>query len=323
MNLRLGLPWILLACGALLAPTPARGDDATPPDANDSAKVFADAVKTFKAGRAKDALPSFERVAAATKSPNAELYVGYCLAELGRHREAHKAFSLTIRYALALKDPRYEAARESAQDQVLGLNLRLARLVLSFVDAPAGLNVLVDEQPVPADELGSPIVLDPGAHHIRATADGAQPIERDETIEAGGSKTLTLSFAKNTANPEKTVVVLPSRSSESTLRMLGFVTGGVAVAGLSVFAITGLKARSIHSQLESECARGCSDASHLDMVGRGKSMQTVANVSLAIGAVSAAASATLLYFGYRQTSTPEAAVAVEPGGLSLHYRGTF
>ena len=306
-----------------MTPARARGADATSPDATESAKVFADAVKAFKAANAKEALPNFERVAASTKSPNAQLYVGYCLAELGRHREAHKAFSLTIQYALALKDRRYDATREAAQEQVLALNLRLAKLVLSFVDAPPSLSVLVDGDPVPANELGSPIVLEPGAHHIRATADGAPPIERDETIEAGGSKTLTLSFPKI---PEKSPTPEPfrlTRNNDGTLRMLGFVSGGVAVAGLSVFAITGLKARSIHSQLESECPHGCSDANHLDLVGRGKSMQTVANVSLAIGAVSAAASATLLYFGYRQSGSAEASVAVERGGLSLQYRGAF
>lgn len=306
-----------------MTPARAHAADAAGPDATESAKVFANAVKTFKAGNAKEALPNFERVAASTKSPNAQLYVGYCLADLGRHREAHKAFSLTIQYALALKDRRYDAAREAAQDQVLALNLRLAKLVLSFVDAPPSLSVLVDGDPVPADELGSPIVLEPGAHHVRATAEGVQPIERDETIEAGGSKTLTLSFAKS---PEKAVVpevARAPRGNDGTLRMLGFVSGGVAVAGLSVFAITGLKARSIHSQLESECPHGCSDAHHLDLVGRGKSMQTVANVSLAIGAVSAAASATLLYFGYRQGGSAETSVAVERGGFSLLYRGSF
>lgn len=314
----------LIGCGAWLTPARADAADEATTEIQDTARTFSDAVKSFKAGRAEEALPRFEQLAAATSSPNAELYVGYCLLELGRLREAHNAFSLTIRYALASSDSRYDAARDAAQEQVLGLNLRLAKLVLSFVDAPPSLRVVVDDQAVPTEELGSPMVLDPGVHRIRATADGSEPILREETIEAGSSKTLTLSFVKNTPPPEPPPPPAPApRTSGSTLRMAGFVSGGIAVAGFSVFAITGLKARSLHSELESECARGCSDAEHLDMVGRGKSMQTVANVSLAIGAVSAAASATLLYFGYRQRDSAEPSIAVQRDGLTLHYRGTF
>lgn len=292
-------------------------------ESSESSKVFAEAVKSFKAGNAADALPKFQQLAATTKSPNAALYVGYCLMELGRQREAHRAFSLTIRYALAMNDPRYDAARDAAQEQVLALNLRLAKLVLSFVDPPASLRVFVDDALVPAEDLGSPIVLEPGRHHVRATADGAHPIERDESIEAGGSKTLTLSFAKEQAAPSALPPALAPRSEGSTLRMLGFVSGGVAVAGLTVFAITGMKARSIHAQLENECPRGCSDPDHLDLVGRGKSMQAVANISLAIGTVSALAAGSLLYFGYQRSSTAEPSIAFHRGGMTLQYRGTF
>ncbi|MGC4091168.1 MAG: hypothetical protein QM756_25490 [Polyangiaceae bacterium] len=304
--------------------TPARAQEQPAPEASDSAKTFADAVKLYKSGQAEQALPVFENLASATQSPNAQLYVGYCLADLGRHREAHRAFSLTIQYALATNDARYEATREAAQSQVLTLNLRLAKLVLSFVETPPGLVVKVDDSVVETAQLGTPLVLEPGAHHIEATADGLTPISRDEQIEAGGSKTLTLSFAKPEAKPLVVAPkVTPARDDGNTLRMLGFVAGGVAVAGLSVFTVTGLKAQSIHNQLQNECAKGCSDPEHLDLVGSGKSMQTVANVSLAIGAVSALGSASLLYFGYKRTGSAEPSIAFNPGGVTLHYRGTF
>lgn len=293
-------------------------------DANDSAKAFADAVKLFKAGQAERALPSFEQLAASTKSPNAQLYVGYCLMDLGRHRAAHRAFSRTIQSALALNDARYDAAREAAQEQVLALNLRLAKLVLSFVETPPTLVVKVDDERVAASELGSPLVLEPGAHHIEASADGLAPLIRDETIEAGGSKTLTLSFSKaDHEEPKPAAALPPPKDGGATLRTLGFVAGGVAVAGLTVFTVTGLKARSIHAQLEDECPQGCSDPAHLDLVGRGKSMQTAANVSLAVGGVGAVAGATLLFLGFRQGASAEPSIAFNRNGVTLHYRGRF
>ncbi|MFZ5896232.1 MAG: hypothetical protein ACOY0T_34575 [Myxococcota bacterium] len=323
-SLRIRFAPVLLCCAALFCAEYAEADEPVVNEASDSVKTFAEAVKLFKAGNAEQALPLFERLASATQSPNAQLYVGYCLSELGRHREAHRAFSLTIQYALAQKDERYEATREAAQEQVLALNLRLAKLVLSFVETPPSLLVKVDGVLIDPSLLGSPLVLEPGEHHIAASADGVVPIERRETIEAGGSKTLTLSFSK----PESKPVVMPkpvaARSDGgSSLRMLGFVSGGVAVAGLSVFVVTGLKTRSINNELANECPKGCADPEHLDLVGRGKSMQTVANVSLAVGAVGALASASLLYLGYRNTGSAEPSIAFHPGGMSLRYRGTF
>jgi hypothetical protein len=292
-------------------------------EGSDSAKAFADAVKLFKAGQAERALPVFEQLARSTPSPNAKLYVGYCLMDLGRYPAAHRAFSLTIQSALALKDNRYDGAREAAQEQVLALNLRLAKLVLSFVETPPTLVVKVDDAIVDPSELGSALVLEPGSHHIEARAEGLVPLVRDETIEAGGSKTLTLSFAKPAIEEPKPLVALPRRPDGGTLRTLGFVAGGVAVAGLSVFAVTALKAQSIHSDLEDECPRGCSDPNHVDLVGRGKSMQTVANVSLAVGALGALGSASLLYLGYRQGASAEPSIALNSSGVTLRYRGTF
>ncbi|HET9953127.1 MAG TPA: hypothetical protein VFQ61_01415 [Polyangiaceae bacterium] len=292
--------------------------------------LYAEAIKSFKAGEAAKALPMFERVVGLTQSPNAELYVGYCLVELNRYPEAYRAFSAAMQHATALADAqgvsKYDATREAAENQLLALNLRVAKLILSFVDMPEDLVVRVDDVAIDVAELGSPIVLQPGLHRVEALSNGHQAILREVQIETGGSKTLTLALGTRKAEPAPallaptTVVAKPERGVR--LETFGFVAAGVGAAGLAVFAVTGLQAKSLHDRLERECPQGCSDAVHLDAAGRGKSLQTVANTSLGVGAVGLLSSAVLLYLGARQThEVPR--IALAPGDARLLYEGRF
>jgi hypothetical protein len=288
----------------------------------DTSKTFTEAVRLYKAGDVARALPLFTQLVDATHSPNAELYVGYSLRELGRLPAAHQAFTAAAQHALALGESRYEATREAAEAQLLSLNLRLAKLTLSFVDTPVELTVAVDDSHVELAELGSPIVLEPGLHHVRASAPGAEPIARDVRIEAGGSKTLTLAFAKTRTEAVVSPATVRAHPT-SPLKIAGLVTGGVGGAGVVLFAVAGLQAKGIHDRLRSECANGCSDPGHLDDVSRGKSLQTLANVSLGVGATLVASGAALFYLGYRSERTSDLAIDVLPNGLGVRCQGKF
>jgi hypothetical protein len=180
---------------------------------------------------------------------------------------------------------------------------------------------------------GSSWVLEPGTHRLEASGRGVEPILRTVAIEAGETKTLSLSFtSSDEPEPERGLENEGASSSRGRLRTLGFVAGGVGVAGIAVWTIFGLQAKSTYDELEGECPEGCSDRAQSpagdhearrDRIESGKSAQTIANVGLVMGAAGLAASGALLYLGFSDDQSERASLAVSPGSASLKYEGRF
>jgi hypothetical protein len=291
----------------------------------DPAARFAQAVKLFKASKLAEALPIFEQLFADTGSPNAALYVGHCLSGLERNAEAYDAYSRAVR--AAAQDPKYEQAREAAQAQLSALGVRVAKLVLSLTETPEGVRVSIDEKPVELALLGSPIALEPGVHAVVVEAEGRERSKREVLIEAGETKTVTLSLDKKPSEEQAVVapapVAPPAQDLRPQLRLAGYVAGGVGALGFLTLTLAGLEAKSTNDSLARECSRGCSDREHLDAIDHGKTMQTLANVGLVVGAVGVAASGTLLFLGFSGGDESGASASLSPFGAELGYRGRF
>jgi hypothetical protein len=330
-----------LTLGAMLAATSPSWAQARPQGSGEAgasasdlgtAKIdFANAQKLFKAGKFADALPLFRAVADSTRSPNARLYVGHCLEQLGKHADAYKVFSLIVKELTEHPEDKYEPTREAAVTELAVLNVKVAKLVISLTDLPPELGVTLDGVRVDEKDLGSSIVLLPGAHRVEALANGFAPVRRDVSIEGGEVKTVTLAFRKvDDAQPAAPPVAEqpavktgePSSGAGGTMRTIGYVAGGVGIAGLAVFAITGLMAKSTFDKLESECAKACSDPDHLGDIDSGKSLQTTANVGLVVGLLGLGGGTTLVLLGSGK-GNDGASVSVSRGGGTLSYTGHF
>lgn len=303
--------------------TPAAGSEA---DA-DAATRFASAVKLFKASKLAEALPIFEGLFSDTGSPNAALYIGHCLAGLERNAEAYEAYSRALRAAAKEDDAKYEPAREAAEAQLTALGVRVAKLVLSLAETPEGLRVTLDERPLESSALASPIALEPGVHVVVVEAPGREPSRREVLIEAGETKTVTLSLEKmpetEVTGPHPPPASNDGRDLRPELRLAGYVAGGVGALGFLTLTIAGLEAKSTNDSLARECSRGCSDREHLDAIEHGKTMQTLANVGLVVGAVGVAASGTLLFLGFSGDDASGPSAAITPYGAEVGYRGSF
>jgi tetratricopeptide (TPR) repeat protein len=293
----------------------------------DAAARFAKAVTLFKSSKFADALPLFEALFEDTGSPNAALYIGHCLARLERNAEAYTAFSRALRAAEKESDPKYQPAREAAKTELTRLGVRIAQLVLSLSDPPEGLSVKVDDQSIDIASLGSALALEPGVHTITAEASDREPTKREVLIEAGETKTITLSLERKSLPREAApAVVAPAPKAQDLrpqLKLAGYVAGGVGALGFLTLTIAGLEAKGTNASLARECARGCSDQPHLDEIEHGKTMQTLANVGLVVGAVGVAASGTLLYLGFSGNEETGTSARITPFGGELVYRGAF
>jgi hypothetical protein len=329
---------VLTAVAILAAPLAqarAAGPEEPAVGPESSAKTkFADALKLYKSGNVAEALPLFREVAESTQSPNAQLYVGYCLAQAAKRVEAYRAFSLVLKQISEHPDEKYEPTREAAEAQLAILNVRLAKLAILIADVPSGLAVTLDGVAVEEKTLGSSIVVEPGTHHVEASATGLSPVRRDVSLEGGELKTLNLSLKKTEQGPSRQVTPAPAAAPPAAasgrpeekhpIRTAGYVTGVVGVAGAAVFAITGLMAKSTFNTLDRECgAAGCSDSGHQNDIDRGKSLQTVANVGLVIGAVGLVAGGTMVLVGGGKQKESGARVSLSPGGGIVTYGGSF
>jgi hypothetical protein len=311
-------------------PRPPGSQEATaaPVDLGGAKADFANAQRLFKAGKFAEALPLFTSVAESTKSPNARLYVGHCLEQLGKVVEAYKVFELIAKEITEHPEDKYEPTREAAMVQVGLLNVRVSKVVISLTDMPPDVTVTLDGIRIQERELGSPVVVTPGSHHVEAVANGVAPARRDVNLDGGEMKTVILSL-KKLEDGRPAVAPAPAQpdakpadaGSGGSMRTIGYVAGGVGIVGLGVFAVTGLMAKSTFDKLEGECKGGCSDAGHLEDIDHGKSLQTMANVGLVLGVVGVGTGVTLILLGGKAGEGPN--VSFTGSGGSVSYAGHF
>jgi len=301
-------------------------------DAATAETKFNSGLRLFKAGKMADALPIFRDVADGNGSPNARLYVGHCLQQLGKYVEAHRAFTAVVKQTTQRGDNKYETTREAALAQLGLLEPRIAKIVVSLADVPNGLAVKLDGTALEEKDLGSPVVVEPGIHKVEGTAPEMAPVSRDINVEAGESKTTILAFKKLETVPapasEPVTKIETSTSKPFPMRTVGFVAGGVGVAGMAVFTVAGLMANSTFNRMSDVCgSAGCSDPGQLSDIDKGRSQQTLANVGLVVGLVGLSAGAALVILGGRnQGNDAPATVAISGtpgGGGAISYTGKF
>lgn len=320
----------VLSAALSLPPLPALAEAPaqTPSDASasDASERFTHATKLYKQRQFTDALPLFEALARETNSPNAWLYVGHCRVKLGDPVAAHRAFVRILGNSSAARDDKYDTTREAARAELFALEQKVGKVVVAPAETPPGFAVTLDGEALAQHWFGLAYAVEPGTHRLQATADGMQAELRDVQVAIGETKTVSLALRKPEAAP--VVAPAPEPASEperggGALRMAGFAALGVGVAGLAVFTVAGLGAKSVHDELDADCPSGCDDAEHRDDAARGKTLQTTANVGLVVGVLGAAGGAALLFFGRSAPAEDGASLALAPGGGSLSFRGRF
>jgi hypothetical protein len=168
--------------------------------------------------------------------------------------------------------------------------------------------VFVDGSKVLTKLDGSPLSMDPGAHHLRYEADGFEPVEDDVIVRTGEKDRPIdeiLHPVAGSSLPPSAVEVAPKTPAEAKPRVLGWTFAGVgalAFVSEAIFGISGAVERSA-ALSPGGCAPHCS-ASQTQGI---ETKFIIADVSLGIGAASAA---TALYFLLRPAAKPPASTAI-------------
>ncbi|MDC0721492.1 hypothetical protein [Nannocystis bainbridge] len=181
-----------LALALLLAPgvataAPAAGDRAA------AEALFNEGRKLVEAGDDAGGCPKFESSMALFPSTGTALNLAQCHERAGKLASAYAAYQAALDYVDETRDARRRKGLEKlARDGQAALEPRLPRLQVDVKNAPAGLAVIRDGQPLAADALGKPVPTDPGPHQLDATAPGHQPLRREIELTEGKTETVEL-----------------------------------------------------------------------------------------------------------------------------------
>jgi hypothetical protein len=121
-----------------------------------------------------------------------------------------------------------------AQEQIEGLRARIPVVTVHAAKAYPGLVISLDDKPIAPSALGTRIRVNPGAHRLRAAADGHQAQEKSFTANERDTLDFTLALAAtNDPAPVAAAPASPADAGPSKLPGVLLIGGGGAalVAG--------------------------------------------------------------------------------------------
>jgi hypothetical protein len=258
---------------------------------------------------------------------------------------------------LSKADGRAARAAE-AKRRATALESVLSRLTILAPGAVPGLEVRRDDQPVPSDQLGVAVPVDPGAHRITASAPGYEPTTIAVTLGDQADETVTVpelqahpsdeapappSAPATGAEPAPAPTAPPVAEKPATLPLppedgstgatLGWVAGGTGLALAGAGTVFYFLALSANSRAEKGCAYqsryGCNEAA----IQAGEKRDTFATLATVGGALGLAGMGVGAWLLLTSPSNEEAAPhstarraprwAVATRGTSLELHGVF
>ena len=303
----------LLVTAALLAPARALAE---PRDATAASALFQAGRQAMDAKDFASACPKFAESYRLDPAVGTLLNLANCEEKVGRLADASTHFRSVLEQ-LPPKDDRAPIATT----HLAAIAPRLAHLTLVVEpDQPAGIEVTRDDVPLGAAALGVAIDVNAGDHDVVVTAPGRDAARTHLTLKEGERRELALHAGAAAGSSTSAGSDAPrTGSSAGTRRTLGFVIGGVGIAGLGAGAITGIltlgKASTVKDPAHCTAALRC-DPTGVDAARAGQTLAVVSTATLLAGAAAAATGVVLIFTS--RTQAPETAgFMVSPSGAGL------
>jgi hypothetical protein len=293
-------------------------------------------VEAFEAGDMVAASDKLEKAYQLLKVPSLGLWSARALEKRGLLLEA------LARYleASSTQVPGGEAtvqhkAQVDAEREGAALKVRVPRVVISLEGAePSEVTLTIDGKSVSSAVIGSPRLLNPGAHVVEVTRGNDRARAKVTAVE-GKELPVLLRLASDgptSADPAPVAgtpgsVEPPGDDSAagrgSSIRpTLGWVSIGVGAAGLAVGIGTGLSAKSKRAALDDSgvCVGDSCPSSKQGEVDSLNTLRTISTIGFVAGGVLAATGVTLLLTA---PSKSGASAALQIAPTSLELRGRF
>jgi hypothetical protein len=281
----------------------------------------------------------FSRADALVHAPT--LLLGLARAEVG----LGKLTAAQVTYNRILREgvPRgasavFKQAVTDARRELKKLDARIPSVVIT-IKGPSAPAVTLDGAPIPASTLGDKRPVNPGAHVIRAAADGFEAREMSITLAEGKQENVTLELrpaskiqaptgessppSVSALDGTKTPPPSPEDSSGSTRRTLGIVGLGLGGVGLALGTITGALAIVKRDSFKDRCIGYDCPEDLTDTISAYKTLGALSTASLIAGAVCAAGGSILLITAPKPRPRSEAWVTPLIGAGYLGVAGAF
>lgn len=169
----------LVAAASLVAIPAAAQQQISDADKKAARDLFNDGATLQAAGRYGEALDKFQKSIAVYPAPTTALRIAQCKASMNRLIEATEDYRSIINTALPPGSPAaYQQAKDQAAVELAALDPQVPRVkIVVMPERIAGLQVLVDGQPMNTALLGVARPIDPGTHRVTANAPGYAPGE--------------------------------------------------------------------------------------------------------------------------------------------------
>lgn len=267
----------------------------------------------MKQGDFERACPKFKQSYELDPGGGTLLNLAECYEKQGKFASAWSTFKEAL--VIAQRDGRSERV-DYAKKHLAVVEPQLSKItieVASEANEP-GLTVTLDGTPLGAAAWGVGMPVDPGTHHVAASAPNKTSYEQSVEINSGST---TLKIPKladatgavagpravDTDTEKKPVTDEPTAGNGR--RTAGFVLGGVGIVALGVGGYFGLRAFSKWSDRQDNCVGGCNSAAK-SAGDDAKSAATVANIGIGVGVV-AIGIGTYLVLSSKSSSEPSAA----------------
>jgi hypothetical protein len=291
-----------------------------------------------KANQWAEACPKFEASLRYDPVLGTRLNLATCYEHIGKLASAWGLYRESIELAKKAGDTK---RAEYAQKQAAALEPRLPKLAISApASPPAGFVVKRDETTVDAGALGVALYVDPGTHHVTASAPGFETFTVTVTLPEGKTETIAVPnlaarpaapVAPTVENPAQPAEPEPTGSIPRSRKYLAFGLGGAGVVAVGVSLVFGSQASSKNSDAEKLCGPdlACTDMAAFtqskQLVNDAKSKATVSTVLFGVGLAAIAGGVVVWVTAPRE---PERATAhlvpvVHDGGAGLALTGVF
>jgi hypothetical protein len=307
--------------------------------------LFDAAKKLAQEGKYAEACPKFAESNRLDRGAGTLIHLGDCYEKNKQAASAWASYKDAASAAQALGRSDWE---KLASQRAAALEPKLARLSIKVTDPAPKLEVLRDGAPVSQASWGVAIPVDVGPHAIEATAKGFKSFKVTKAVDRDGDSVEVtvpkLESETAATTPETTPQTTPPPTTpttggkeKSSQRTIGFVVGGVGVAGLAVGAVTGLMAMGKSSDAKKSCSQSgpCASKSAVDAADGAKSLGLVSTIAFVGGAVGVAAGAVLVFTAQKEGSktgakppnqkvaTVRVTPSVGPGSGGFVLSGTF
>jgi hypothetical protein len=262
---------VILVLVVTTFPAMARADDEAR-----ARELFTAGREAMNRGDYQAACNKFEASLALFRRASMLLNLGACHEKLGELATALRYWRDGLS-ALEIDDPRVSTAK----DAIAGLETRTPRIAVRLPpDLPSEALVAIDGEAIALSELSEPVCVDPGTHALTVDAPGRE--QWRVSVEAGEGRLLDVELE---LGPEVAPDVVTVTEPNTAQLVMGWVIGGVGVAGIAMGAVTGGLVLDRKATVEEHCQGDvCTDPAGVEAADEGRTLSILSTAGFIGGA---------------------------------------